>query len=61
MGYNARNGGIRDNVTRMRRAREAEKDALAIVRRFDARPFQPNELHGPGQRLLLRSLQNING
>jgi hypothetical protein len=32
MGYNARNDEIRDNVTRMRR----ERDALATVRRFNA-------------------------
>jgi hypothetical protein len=37
MGYNARNDEIRDNVTRMRREREAQRDALATVRRFNAR------------------------
>ena len=37
MGYNARNNEIRDNITRMRRAWEAERDALATVRRFNAR------------------------
>jgi hypothetical protein len=37
MGYNARNNEIHDNITRMRRAWEAERDALATVRRFNAR------------------------
>jgi hypothetical protein len=37
MGYNARNNEIHDNITRMRRAWEAERDALASVRRFNAR------------------------
>ena len=36
MGYNQRNDEIRDNVTRMRREWEAQWDALATVRRFDA-------------------------
>jgi hypothetical protein len=36
MGHNAQNDEIRDNITRMRRAWEAERDALAIVRRFNA-------------------------
>ena len=36
MGYNARNDEIRDNVTRMRREWEAQKNALATVRRFNA-------------------------
>ena len=36
MGYNARNDEIRDNVTRMRRAWAAERQALATVRRFNA-------------------------
>ena len=36
MGYNARNDEIRDNVTRMRREWEAQRDALATVRRFNA-------------------------
>jgi hypothetical protein len=31
MGYNARNDEIRDNVTRMRRAWAAERQALATV------------------------------
>jgi hypothetical protein len=35
MGYNARNDEIRDNVTRMRRW-EAQRNALATVRRFNA-------------------------
>ncbi len=37
MGYNARNDEIRDNITRMRHAWEDERDALATVRRFNAR------------------------
>jgi hypothetical protein len=36
MGYNARNDEIRDNVTRMRQAWEAQRNALATVRRFNA-------------------------
>jgi hypothetical protein len=36
VGYNARNDEIRDNFTRMRRAWESERDALATVRRFNA-------------------------
>ena len=36
MGYNARNDEIRDNVERMQRAWEAERGALATVRRFNA-------------------------
>jgi hypothetical protein len=36
MGYNARNDEIRDNITRMQRAWEAERSALATVRRFNA-------------------------
>ena len=35
MGYNARNDEIRDNVTRMRREWEAQRGALATVRRFN--------------------------
>ena len=37
MGYNARNNEIHDNITRMRRAWEAERDAVATVRGFNAR------------------------
>jgi hypothetical protein len=37
MGYNARNDEIRDNITKMRREWEAQRDALATVRRFNAR------------------------
>ena len=37
MAYNARNDEIRDNITRMRREWEAQRDALATVRRFNAR------------------------
>ncbi len=36
MGYNARNDEIRDHVTRMRREWEAQRGALATVRRFNA-------------------------
>src|SRR5215510_1321580 len=36
MGYNARNDEIRDNVTRMRQEWEAQRGALATVRRFNA-------------------------
>jgi hypothetical protein len=36
MGYNARNDEIRDNVTRMRREWEAQRNALATVCRFNA-------------------------
>jgi hypothetical protein len=36
MGYNARNDEIRDNVTRMQREWEAQRVALATVRRFNA-------------------------
>jgi hypothetical protein len=36
MGYNARNDEIRDNATRMRREWEAQRGALATVRRFNA-------------------------
>ena len=36
MGYNALNDEIRDNVTRMRREWEAQRGALATVRRFNA-------------------------
>jgi hypothetical protein len=35
-GYNARNDEIRDNITRMRREWEAQRGALATVRRFNA-------------------------
>jgi hypothetical protein len=36
MGYNARNDEIRDNVMRMRREWDAQRGALATVRRFNA-------------------------
>jgi hypothetical protein len=36
MGYNARNDEIRENVTRMKREWEAQRGALATVRRFNA-------------------------
>jgi hypothetical protein len=37
MGYNHRNDEIHDNIERMQRAWEAERDALATVRHFNAR------------------------
>jgi hypothetical protein len=37
MDYNQRNDKIRDNIGRMRAQWEAERDALATVRRFNAR------------------------
>ena len=37
MGYNHRNDEIHDNVVRMRAELEAQRDALATVRRFNAR------------------------
>src|SRR5262249_5480465 len=36
MGYNARNDEIGDNITRMQRRWEAQREALATVRRFNA-------------------------
>jgi len=36
MGYNCRNDKIRDNITQMRARWEAERGALATVRRFNA-------------------------
>jgi len=36
MGCNARNDEIRDNITRMRQEWEAQRGALATVRRFNA-------------------------
>lgn len=60
MGYNARNDEIRDNVTRMRREWEAQRDALATVRRFNAR-LSAKAIRGSGQRLLQPSRQNITG
>ena len=60
MGYNARNDEIRDNVTRMRRAWEAQRGALATVRRFNAR-FPPKAMLGSGRRSPPRSRQNIIG
>jgi len=40
MGYNARNDEIRDNFTRMRREWEAQRGALATVRRFKCCAFR---------------------
>ena len=37
MGYNARNDEIHDNIVRMQREWEAQRDALATVCRFNAR------------------------
>jgi hypothetical protein len=37
MGYNHRNDEIHDNIVRMRREWEAQRDALATVRRVNAR------------------------
>ncbi len=37
MGYNARNDEIHDNIVRMQREWEAQRNALATVRRFNAR------------------------
>jgi hypothetical protein len=37
MGYNQRNDEIRENIERMRSDWEAQRDALATVRRFNAR------------------------
>jgi hypothetical protein len=36
LGYNARNDEILDNITRMRREWEAQRGALATMRRFNA-------------------------
>ena len=36
MGYNGRKDEIRDNIGRMQRAWDAEREALATVRRFNA-------------------------
>jgi len=36
MGYNARNDEIRDNIARMQRDWQAQREALAVVRRFNA-------------------------
>ena len=52
MGYNGRNDEIRDNVTRMREAWAAERQALATVRRFNA-SRQPEAI-GSGPRSPLR-------
>jgi hypothetical protein len=58
MGYNARNDEIRDNVTRMRREWEAQRNALATVRRFNA---TLSAMFGSGRRLPPPSHQNITG
>ena len=50
MGYNARDDEIHDNVTRMRRQWEEERDALATVRRFNARLSAKGYSWGSGLR-----------
>ena len=60
MGYNARNDEIRDNVTRMRRDWEVQRNALTTVRRFNA-TLSAKAMCGSGPRLPLHSLQNITG
>ncbi len=50
MGYNARNDEIRDNITRMQRAWEAERVALATVRALQCNAF--------GQGLLVVLAEN---
>jgi hypothetical protein len=52
-GYNARNDEIRDNITRMRREWEAQRGALATVRRFNA-TLSAKGTFGSGLRLQLR-------
>jgi hypothetical protein len=56
-----RNDEIRDNVTRMRREWEAQRWALATVRRFNATLSAKGYVWFSGQRSLLRSLQSITG
>ena len=53
MGYNARNDEIRDNVTRMRREWEAQRNALTTVRRFNA-TLSAKAMCGSGRRSQLR-------
>jgi hypothetical protein len=60
MGYNARNDEIRDNVTRMRREWEAQRNALATVRRFNA-TLSAKAMFGSGPRLPPPARQNITG
>jgi hypothetical protein len=43
MGYNARNDEIRDNITRMQRDFQAQREALATVRRFNAVLFSQGQ------------------
>jgi hypothetical protein len=59
MGYNARNDEIRDNVTRMRRGWEAQRGALATVRRFNATLSAKGYVCG--RRLPPPSHQNVTG
>ena len=60
MGYNVRNDEIRNNVTRMQREWEAQREALAAVRRFNA-TLPPKAMFGSGRRSLRLSHQNITG
>ena len=60
MGYNARNDEIRDNVTRMQREWEAQRGALATVRRFNA-ILSARAIRGFGPRLPPRSRQSTTG
>ena len=50
MGCNARNDEIRDNVTRVRREWEAQRNALATVCRFNA-TLSAKAMFGSGPRL----------
>jgi hypothetical protein len=58
MGYNARNDEIRDNVTRMQREWEAQRGALATVRRFNA-TLSAKGYVWFGRRLLRLSLSSL--
>jgi hypothetical protein len=55
VGYNARNDEIRDNITRMRREWEAQRGALATVRRFNA-TLSAKGYSGCGAFLLSQSI-----
>jgi len=52
MGYNARNDEIRDNVTRMQCDWQAQREALATLRRFNT--LSAKGRYGFGPRLLPR-------
>jgi hypothetical protein len=60
MGYNQRDDEIRDNVLRMKREWEAQREALATVRRFNA-ILSAKGYVGSGLRSLPPSRQNIIG